>query len=202
MATDQHIFPSTAKARGKTAPAKFAHAVLRTQMEQFPSMLAWWKTVLEAESSFENPFLCFMTYDDEHHRLAIAAMPGLGERPMNVNGVDHIAFTYAGLADLVVTYERLKAEEILPSTAIHHGPTLSLYYLDPDRNQVELLIDVFKNVEEIQRALSSEHFEKNPIGTIFDMDELCERFHAGVPEAELIRPLTGPLPPPGAFADH
>src|SRR5215510_13904808 len=59
----------------KIVPAKFAHAVLRTN--KFKQMVDWYKTVLQAEVVFENQMLAFMTYDDEHHRLAIAAFPGI-----------------------------------------------------------------------------------------------------------------------------
>lgn len=195
-------FPQTAAARGRVAPAKFAHTVLRTTPERFPALVAWYKTVLECMPAFENPFLSFMTYDEEHHRIAIAALPGLRDRPANAVGLDHLAFTYAGLPELVHTYERLRKEGLAPSTAIHHGPTLSLYYLDPDRNQVELLIDVLTTPEELTRFFESGHFTTNPIGVLFDMDELCKRFHAGEPVEELIRPIEGPLPGPDAFAEH
>src|SRR6516225_7328633 len=62
----------------KIVPAKFAHAVLRTN--KFKQMVDWYKTVLQANIVFENQMLAFMTYDDEHHRLAIAAFPGIEDR--------------------------------------------------------------------------------------------------------------------------
>jgi hypothetical protein len=35
-------------------------------------MLAWYQTVFEARVQYQNPALAFLTYDDEHHRFAIA----------------------------------------------------------------------------------------------------------------------------------
>ncbi len=192
--------PKTARQRGKIAPAKFAHCVLRTK--NFTEMVRWYKTVLEAEAMFENPMLCFMTYDEEHHRIAIAQVPFLQDRPDNCVGVDHIAFTYAKLGDLIHTYERLKAEGILPVWKIHHGPTISMYYQDPDRNQVELQIDVFDSLEEQDRFLRASDFDKNPIGVMFDPDELAKKFHEGVPEAELKKQPEGPMPGPADFPIH
>ena len=124
-------FPRTAADRGKIAPAKLAHCVVRTTPERFGKLVDWYRTLLEAEPVFQNPFICFMTYDDEHHRIAIAGIPGLVERPKRAVGVDHIAFTYATLGDLVHTYERLAGLDITPALPIHHGPTLSLYYDAP-----------------------------------------------------------------------
>ena len=192
--------PKPARERGKIAPVKFAHCVLRTQ--QLERMVDWYKTVLEAEAVVENAFVCFMTYDDEHHRIAIAQLPQLVERPLHAIGVDHIAFTYEGLDDLLETYCRLKDQGITPSTTIHHGPTLSMYYLDPDRNQVELQIDVFESFEESMAWLASSQFQQNPIGVLFDADDLVKRWREGEAVSELQKPIEGPLPGPDAFAAH
>lgn len=194
--------PPTARERGRVAPVKLAHCVLRTSTERLPEMVSWYKTVLEAEAIFENPAACFMTYDDEHHRVAIIGIPGLPERPDGVRGVDHIAFTYEGLGDLVQTYERLSGEGVTPAMSIHHGPTLSMYYLDPDKNQVELQVDVFERGEDLDAFVQSGRFASNPIGVLFDPAELAKRFHEGVPEAELLAPLDGPRPAPGDFPAH
>jgi catechol 2,3-dioxygenase-like lactoylglutathione lyase family enzyme len=195
-----------AAARGASAgpirPAKLAHFVVRTTPERFRPMADWYRNLLEAEVAFENAFSCFMTYDDEHHRVAILALPGLAERPLDAVGVDHLAFSYASLSDLVHTYERLASQGITPAMPIHHGPTLSLYYLDPDRNQVELQIDVFRSADEVAAFASSGAFARNPIGVRFDPALLAKRFHEGVPEPELIRPLEGPPPGPGEWPAH
>ncbi len=167
----------------RIVPTKFAHAVLRTN--KFKQMVDWYKTVLLAKVVFENEMLAFMTYDDEHHRLAIAAFPGIVDRAPNSAGLDHLAYTYSSLGDLVATYERLKAAGITPAAPINHGLTLSMYYRDPDGNKVELQIDNFETMEQMKGFFHSNDFAKNPIGISFDPDELARDFHAGVPEAEL-----------------
>ncbi|HLI79582.1 MAG TPA: VOC family protein [Candidatus Binataceae bacterium] len=175
----------------RIVPSKFAHAVLRTN--HFKQMVDWYKTVLQADIVFENQMLAFMTYDDEHHRLAIAGFPGIVDRTPHSAGLDHLAYTYANLGDLVATYERLKAAGITPVVPINHGLTLSMYYRDPDGNKVELQIDNFATVEELKGFFRSNDFSKNPIGVSFDPDELARQYHAGVPEAELkkYRPEAG-----------
>ncbi len=192
--------PVPARERGRIAPAKFAHCVIRTK--QFDSVVTWYKTVLEAEPIFENPMVCFMTYDEEHHRIAVANIPTLVDRPDNAVGLDHMAFTYDGLDDLLRTYCRLRDTGITPSTCIHHGPTLSLYYLDPDRNQVELQIDAFDETREMMEWIAGGQFASNPIGVLFDVEDLVKRWESGEPVEQLKKPLTGPFPGPDAFAPH
>ena len=167
----------------RVAPAKFAHAVLATK--QLQPMVDWYVTVLCAEVVHSNAMLAFLTYDDEHHRIAIAAVPGLVDKPRHSVGLDHLAYTYANLGDLVFTYERLKQAGILPVATINHGPTTSMYYRDPDGNRVELQIDNFATVEELKGFFKSDAMKNNPIGVSFNADELARDFHAGVPEAEL-----------------
>src|SRR6202022_109766 len=126
----------------RISPAKLSHAVLRTN--HLKEMVEWYKTVLNAEVLYQNDFLVFMTYDEEHHRIALVAVPGLVDKPKNSAGLDHLAFFYSTIGDWIGTYERLKAAGITPRVPIHHGLTMSLYYRDPDDNGVELSID---NVE-------------------------------------------------------
>ena len=69
---------------------------------------------------------------------------GATEQPAsNARGLEHVAFTYASLGDLLDTYERLRELGITPYWSINHGPTTSLYYRDPDGNGIELQIDSF-----------------------------------------------------------
>ncbi len=60
-------------------PKLFAHFVLRTK--DLPRCKDWWMTLLGATVVHENPFLCFLTYDEEHHRLAIVQIPSLADAP-------------------------------------------------------------------------------------------------------------------------
>ena len=165
------------------SPAKLSHAVLRTT--RLKEMVEWYKTVLNAEVLYQNDFLVFMTYDEEHHRIALAQVPGLVPKPKGCPGLDHLAFFYSTFGDWIETYERLKAAGINPRVPIHHGLSLSLYYRGPDDNGVELSID---NVEKSQwHDWMRNQLGKNPIGLSFDPDELARKYHAGVPESELRR---------------
>ena len=161
---------TTARERGRLAPLKFEHAGLRTT--RLDPMIAWYATVLEADIAFRNERIAFLYYDDQNHRIAIIARPGTIERPAESAGLDHLAFTYADLRELAETYRRLKAEGITPARATDHGSSISLYYADPDGNQIELKVDSFSSVEEQHAWLRSDAFAGNPIGTPIDPEAL------------------------------
>lgn len=172
------------------SPAKFAHFVLRTG--QIDRMVEWYRTVLGARIVFRDERLCFLSYDDEHHRLALIQVPGLAPRDPESAGTDHVAYSYRDLGELLATYKRLKAHGILPHWPINHGVTTSMYYRDPDNNRVELQIDNFATVAELDGYFHSAAFAANPVGVTYDPDEMCRRYEAGVPVAELLR--IPPLP--------
>ncbi|MBY4865120.1 VOC family protein [Burkholderia anthina] len=174
-----------------TPPSKLAHFVLRTS--RYRDVVNYYKDLLCARSTFSNDVLTFLTYDDEHHRLAVLNISGLQDQRAGVAGVHHVAFTYATLGDLIANYERAKQFGIEPVWCTNHGPTTSFYYRDPDGNQLELQVENFATLEESTEFFHSTEFAENPIGVDVDPAELARRFHAGEPESELKkRPRTGP----------
>ena len=177
--------PETAKDRGRIAPIKLAHIVFRTS--RYQEMIDWYKAVLEAEVVIAAEFLSFLTYDDEHHRIGIASLPGLSEQDKSSVGVEHCAFTFASLDDLVSTYERLRFDGIEPYWCVNHGPTVSFYYRDPDQNQVELQIDVFDDIESVNQWFLDSDFDLNPIGVKFDPQEFVRKFKSGVALEKLLQ---------------
>jgi len=182
--TDRHRAVPVKGRAGEVSPLKLAHIVLRTA--RFDEAKQWWATVLGARVGFANELLAFLTYDDEHHRIALINRPDLSAS-QGGTGLDHVAFTYAGLGDLIHTYRRLAGAGIRPYWCINHGPTTSLYYRDPDGNQVELQIDNFDSEEELIEFLRSGAFAANPIGVEFDPEELSAKFDAGVAASELVQ---------------
>jgi len=170
--------------RKPLAPSLFAHFVLRTANKK--ALVEWYCTVLAAHPVFENDYISFVTYDDEHHRVAFIQAPGLKTPPDDACGLSHVAYTFADLGQLLSTYRRLKAEGIVPVRTINHGPTVSMYYKDPDGNQVELQVDAFDKAGAASYFFT-EPFQKNPIGVLFDADKMVADYEAGVPEADLLR---------------
>jgi catechol 2,3-dioxygenase-like lactoylglutathione lyase family enzyme len=177
--------PPPARERGRIAPIRLAHVVMRTS--RYRKMVDWYRGVLEAEASYANEMITFLTYDEEHHRIAIANVPLLLPHPRFLAGVEHIAFSYATLGDLLATYRRLRGGGIAPYWCINHGGTLSMYYADPDGNLVELQVDNFEKPEDLNEFLYGPAFAANPIGVDFDPEQLCARYEAGESHAELAR---------------
>lgn len=182
---------SEAVKTGIKSPVKLAHVVFRTS--RFAEMVAWYKLVLNAKPAFESDDIAFLAYDDEHHRIAFIHVPGLAEQPAGQAGVHHVAFTYDSLDTLLDNFERLHAVGVLPSWSVNHGPTTSLYYTDPDGNQLEFQIDNYDSVEEAGEFFFTEAFAMNSIGVDFDPADLRRRLQAGEEQNRLKRrPPSGP----------
>lgn len=164
-------------------PAKLAHVVYRTG--DLPRLRSWYLTVLEATVSFENDHICFLTYDDEHHRVALMSDRKLAPKTKRAN-FDHVAFAYGTLSALLDTHNRLLQHEIEPFWTVNHGPTTSIYYRDPDGNDVELQVDNYQTTEELHGFFRSDAFAKNPIGIDVDVDLLRRRLVDGEPEQRLL----------------
>lgn len=175
-----------AEISGSAQPNKLAHVVLKTS--NFEAMTRWYVTLLNGRIALATPFLSFITYDDEHHRIAIAKVNWLAKGDGNHCGLDHIAFTYADLGRLLATYVRLREEDILPGWCIAHGVTTSLYYKDPDGNKVEFQYDNFATSEELQYYFENDpQFAVNPLGAPFDPDRMIADYDAGVPLLDIVK---------------
>ncbi len=164
-------------------PARFSHIVLRSA--RYTEMVDWYKTFLNARPLFENGRVCFLTYDDEHHRLLVGHDPDATPRPATAEGVGHWAYLFNDLGELMTSYERLKGEGFVPKYAVNHGFQVSIYYRDPDDNEVELGCDVFDSRDEMNAWFEKGYFRDNFFGHVFDPDEVLKWHHEGVPAAEI-----------------
>lgn len=132
----------------------------------------------------------FLSNDMAHHRLAIITMPELQEdTDKKVHAkLQHIAFEYATIDDLLNSYARVKGLGIEPVLTTDHGPAISFYYKDPDSNIVEVFVDL-GNWERLD-------FHKNSMGTFVDADKLVTARQAGMSLEELQRrAYAGEFPP-------
>ena len=151
----------------RVRPERFVHVVYRTR--RFEQMLEWYQIVFDAKVQHQNSALAFLTYDDEHHRFAFANLAVLQPDGTDIEktgliGVDHVAYTYASLEDLFENYAQLEAKGIKPYWCIHHGVTVSMYYADPDGNQMEFQVDAFDSNEEANAFMCGPINAANPIG--------------------------------------
>lgn len=180
----------------KIRPKSFAHVVYRTY--RFQEMLDWYVKVFDGHVQYQSPVIAFVTYDHEHHRVALLNMgivkgESSARSPRGQPGMDHVAYGYASLTELMDKYIELKTEGVLPYWCIHHGITVSIYYADPDGNQMEFQADCFNTNDDANAFMYGPHFETNPIGVEFDPEEMLAKLRAGVSEADLL-PRTVQLP--------
>lgn len=180
------------------AKPRLAHIVLSTN--RLAEMKAWYGRVLGAHVVHENPAMCFMTFDEEHHRLALVSPPGVQftERTAITTGLQHSAYTFPALADLLEHYTGLAADGIEPLTPVQHGVTTSLYYRDPDGNLVELQVDNFASAAAASAYMEGPEFAADPVGPAFDPRAMADALAAGTPAAELCTrrwALAGPPQP-------
>jgi len=130
----------------------------------------------------------WLTNDETNHRLAFVELPGL-ERDADRahhSRLQHFAFEYRSLDDLLGTYVRLKKEGITPILCTDAGAQTALYYEDPDRNSVELNVDNYGDSWTSGEHLrNSPEFAKNPMGTYIDPDKMVAAREAGASPWEL-----------------
>ena len=162
-----------------TSPRKFAHVVYQTH--RYDEMIDWYIKVFDAKVQNRTQQLAFITYDEEHHRMAflnLGATQGDAPKKPDGVGVHHVAYTWDNLGQLLETYEKLKTMGTLPSFAVRHGPTLSMYYRDPDGNSMEFQIDLL-DVDAANEFMQSNAFALNPVGEEFDPEQLSKQYRAG-----------------------
>jgi catechol-2,3-dioxygenase len=168
---------------------ELAHFGLRAR--DLPAAIDWYGKAFGAEVRFRNELAAFMSFDDEHHRFVLWDDGETGDRPDNARGVDHIGFSCGRPTALADEYERLKDLGILPGLSVNHHFTSSLYYRDPDGNEVEITCDnmptkaacaAFMATPEMAEAMQPPLF-----GTEFDPEDLLLRRKAGASDEELSR---------------
>ncbi|EXA51260.1 hypothetical protein FOQG_10829 [Fusarium oxysporum f. sp. raphani 54005] len=165
------------------SPEGLAHVVLRTS--DLKRMQEFYTTFLGGTVTYGSEVISFITYDEEHHRIALLEVPDTKVKNPLTCGLEHIAFSFGSLSSLLLAYRQRKAKGIHPIWCVNHGPTTSIYYKDPDGNMLETQVDNFDTVYATTQFMTSESFAENPVGTDFDPEELISAIQKGVPESTL-----------------
>jgi len=166
-----------------------------------PSMLEWYATVLGMTVVFQTSSAlgkdapiqvsaAWVTNDNANHRIGLIVMPQLTQDAQKSAHVrlQHTAFEYDSLDQLLDTYIRLRDKNIKPILSADHGPTTSMYYADPDGNSVELFADNFGDWEESENFMRlSAEFAAMPMGKYFDPEKMVTVRAAGATAGEIHR---------------
>jgi hypothetical protein len=143
------------------SPSILAHVVLRTA--NLNLMQDFYTTFLGGTVSHRTDMLSFITYDHEHHRIALVGIPTTAPKNRHSCGLEHIAFTFPDLSSLLLAYRQRKARGISPAWSVNN----------------------FDSAEEATKYMSSPAFAENPIGADFDPEDLIRRIEAGEDDASL-----------------
>jgi catechol 2,3-dioxygenase-like lactoylglutathione lyase family enzyme len=84
-------------------------------------------------------YLVFLSRDpSEHHQIVLVS-----GRPESLpfNPINQISFRMAEFAGLREMHRRLVEEKVRELNPVSHGNALSVYFLDPEGNRIELFID-------------------------------------------------------------
>jgi catechol 2,3-dioxygenase len=96
--------------------------------------------VMKVEPAFKMAFLASNGRD--HHELAVMEVgPDAPVPQTHAIGLSHIAFRLRDEAHLRAAYDDLKSRGVEITTAVNHGVTKSVYFRDPDGNQLEVYCD-------------------------------------------------------------
>jgi len=130
----------------------------------------------------------WMTNDEANHRVAFVQVPGLSidKSRSTYSRVQHFAFEYNNLDDLLGTYVRLKNNNILPILCTDAGLQTAFYYADPNGNILEINMDNFGDVKTSTEYIKySQEFAINPMGTFVDPDKLVIARENGMSQWEI-----------------
>jgi catechol-2,3-dioxygenase len=176
------------------ASPKLAHLILNTG--NYEAMKEWYLCVLDATVGIETAGQsgCFLRIDESHHRIGMFkvanadasgadAIPG-SDDPVSKSRLNHFSFEYPTLQELLETHARVAKESINPTECMNHGPTMSIYYHDPDKNMIELFYDNRYSEEQIVEWYGGgDSYVRS--ATSFDPEEKLQQLQAGATVAEL-----------------
>ncbi len=123
-------------------PDRIGHVVLKVR--DLARARQFYSEVLGLEVMFEMPGMAFLaSHRRDHHEIGLMEVGPDAEAPKGPQvGLAHVAFRLGDEAELIRAYRELKEREVPIAFTVHHGITKSVYFLDPDGNQLEVYCDV------------------------------------------------------------
>ena len=178
-------------------------------------MIEWYRKVIGVKVNHRSampegaqrraPFsaVAFTSNDEVNHRVVFFEVPGVGADPdrSRHTRVQHVAFEYRKLDDLLGSYVRLKGLGILPAYALDEGFQAAFYYEDPDRNIVELNMNYYgDDWTATEHMLVSASLAQRPQAAPVDPEKMIAARKAGASAWELHeRSVAGEFAPPKPY---
>ena len=178
------------------ATLKLSETILRTG--RLDAMKAWYEALLQVAPFFEHApassttpgdyggqtrasdlRMCFFRLSLDYpwtQTIGLFEEPGTALDPVrSAPGLHHMQLMAADLADLREHYKRLRDLGWKPHRSADHGPMTSVYYRDPDGNNVELTAQNFPTLEAMVAFMASDEFRANPSGAEIDPEEFFSK---------------------------
>ena len=94
---------------------------------------------------------------DNHHMLALReAKPGAPMPDPEQIGMEHVSFELGSFAELQEAYRKFKEHNVKIRMTVFHGVAKSVYFYDPDGNQLEVYCNV--PPEEYRKSVSNPYY--------------------------------------------
>ena len=91
----------------------------------------------------ERPRSVFLTLGTQHHDIALFELePGAPDLRDNQVGLHHLALDVGSVNALKQAHSELEQHGLAILRAVDHGTTHSVYFRDPDGNQLELYCEI------------------------------------------------------------
>jgi catechol 2,3-dioxygenase len=121
---------------------RIGHVVLK--VSNLARSRQFYNEVLGLDLMYEIPGMAFLASNRrDHHEIGLMEVGEGAEAPKNRQvGLSHVAFKLSDEAALIEAYHELKERDVPISFTVHHGITKSVYFTDPDGNQLEVYCDV------------------------------------------------------------
>jgi catechol 2,3-dioxygenase len=154
-------------------PERIAHVVLKVRnLEQ--SKKFYTETlgmhVMKEVPQIHAVFLSFNGRD--HHEIALFEIGAQADAPRpNQTGMLHFAMRLRTEEELLAAYAELKQKNVPVSFTVNHGVSKSIYFRDPDNNELEVYTD--NSIEEID-AMSNAYLGMDKLDFAADSPGLAD----------------------------
>jgi catechol 2,3-dioxygenase len=164
-------------------PDRIGHIVLKVR--SLERSRPFYTEVLGLEVMKELPqvkMLFLASNRRDHHEIALAEVGESAGAPKPGDvGLAHCAFRLKSQEDLLAAYREFKQRGVPISFTVNHGVTRSIYFLDPDGNQLEVYVD---NTPEEIAKMSNPYFGLDKLEFAADEPSLREYFAPVLPQTE------------------
>ncbi len=121
---------------------KLGHVVLK--MRDLEKAKEFYRDILGLKITEEREDVgVFFRFEDYHHDIAVFKVGDDAAPPeQNQVGLSHLALVADDLETVKAMYRRLKEHDVPIVRTVDHGVTKSVYFKDPEGNELEIYCDV------------------------------------------------------------